>query len=158
MCGGPRCRRRRVRSQIAEVLAPADAEAQRHLPFTSPAAGDHRAGTAPIALARAELHQNRASPTGLLLVDDSRGTQILEGIGVDYETARAEIVRRSPGSSTDVGEQSSAARPARVSPARDPYTAVIERLACQGHPAPDMSTVRGDLRGEPAGSRVDPVC
>ena len=132
----------RVRSQIAEVPAPADADAQRHLPFTTPARMTiERALRQSLSLGQNFIGTEHLL-LGLLLVDDSRGTQILGGIGVDYETPRAEILRRSPSSPKDVGEQSFTARPGRVSPARDRYTAVIERLARHGHPAPDMSTVR----------------
>jgi hypothetical protein len=131
-----------VRSQIAETDTSADADAQRHLPFTTPARM-----TIERALRQSlSLGQNFVGTEhlllGLLLVDDSRGGQILEGMGLDYERARAEILRRSPGQPNDLGQRSADGRPGRVSPARDPYTAVIKRLERRGHPAPEMSTVR----------------
>ena len=88
----------RVRSQIAGVPAPADADAQRHLPFTTPARMTiERALRQSLSLGQNFIGTEHLL-LGLLLVDDSRGTQILGGIGVDYETTRAEIVRRSPSS------------------------------------------------------------
>ena len=62
-------------------------------------------------------------------------------MGVGYETARNEILRRSPKWPGDAGKEPDIAQLGRVSPSRDPYKAVLEGLARHRNLDLDMSTV-----------------
>jgi Clp amino terminal domain, pathogenicity island component len=128
-----------VRGRIAEAALSADADAERHVLFTTPA----RMALEQALRQSLSLGQNFIGTEhlllGLLSVETCTGAQILEGMGVAYEAARAEIARRSPGRPEDAREGRVGAWPGRVSPARDPYSAVLAGLARRGDP--DMSTV-----------------
>lgn len=131
-----------VRRQIPEVAACRDADSRRPLPFTTPARMALKQAQRESLLRGQRLIGTEHLLLGLLSLSDCRGARILQGMGVGYETARDEVVLRSSGLLGDRGEVPVTGGPLRVSSARDPYGAVLERLASRDDPAPDMLSVR----------------